>query len=94
MKAKKIDYSTKELGVSRNLMNSLALFLYYRNFNAGTDVITIYNEWAETCNIKVNNTETLANLVEYIRKLSNVSHEELSTALEMDDFKIIKEMYI
>lgn len=69
--------NTKEYGLNKELMTSLALFIYNKNYDEIPSPLEIYNEWSEICSLSVTNMETLAAIIEHIRKLSLIRREDL-----------------
>lgn len=80
--------ATKEYGLDRHLMNSLALFVYFKDYSPMPDPVAIFNDWAAACGWKTDDPETIAGVVEHIRKLSQVDHGRLREALELDSLII------
>ena len=76
---------TKEYGLNRELMNSIALFVYEKNYQREQAPLRIFNEWATACGIKVSHAETLAGIIEHIRKISAVERKDLEKALKLDN---------
>lgn len=71
-------------GLGRELRNSLALFIYYENYETMPNVIEIYNEWSRLCGFRTQDIEKISCILEHIRKLSNVKRTDLQKALKMD----------
>lgn len=76
-----------DFGLTKEIMNSLALFIFYRNYEEKTSAVQIFNDWAKICSIKFTKADTVASIVDHIRKLSNLEQGELKKAIEQDLFK-------
>ena len=76
--------NTKELGLTRELMNSIALFIYNRNYDSVPNAVEIFNEWATACNIKFDRADEVCAILEHIRKMSQVNRIDLRLAIKMD----------
>lgn len=76
---------TKEYGLNRELMNSIALFIYRKEHPAEMDPLQLFNEWASACGIRIRHAETLSGIIEHIRKISAVEKRDLEKALKLDN---------
>lgn len=65
-------------------MNSLALFIYCNNYDKTADSISVFNQWTKVCNMHFQDIQTVAAILEYIRKLLKIEHNDLGTALKYD----------
>lgn len=78
----------KQYGLTKYIINSIALFVYYDGYKINPDVIDIFNRWAKACNIRIHNTETLSLLLEHIKRLAALDSVDLGKALKADGFII------
>lgn len=77
--------STKEYGVNRELMDSLALYIYCMDYSSVPTPLQIFNSWSEASGYKPQNAKTLSGIIEHIRKLSKVDRKDLEEALRLDN---------
>lgn len=74
----------KQYGLNNHIMNSLALFIYNQQMNSCDDPVKIFNSWSTFTGIKKLDLETVACILEHIRKLIKIDREDLKQALIMD----------
>ncbi len=72
-------------------MNSLALFIYMKDYQPEQAPLQVFNEWAAACGIKVSQAETLAGIIEHIRKVLAVERKDLEKALQLDNLLMKEE---
>ena len=80
----KSDELTKELGLTRGIMNSLALFIYNRDYPSVPGTVEIFNEWASACGVKFSRADEVCSVLEHVRKLAEVDRSDLEKALRAD----------
>lgn len=78
--------SKKEHGISREVMNSISLYIYNRNYKPMPNAFDIYNDWTDNCGVYPMSLEGLIIIIEFIRKVSNLDRDEMEKALEYDHF--------
>ena len=76
--------NTKELGLTKELMNSIALFIYNRDYDPVHNAVEIFNEWATATAFKFDRADEVCAMLEHIRKLSQVNRIDLRLAIKMD----------
>lgn len=76
----------KQFGINRYIINSIALFIFFENYEKEPSVVDVFNSWAVKNNIKIEDMETLSLLLEHIRRLINTNRGDLEKALQMDGF--------
>ena len=90
--------STKELALTRNVMNSLAIFVYSKMACAPVsntvDILSLFNEWSAETSKKFESAQDVCSILEYIRKLTNVNKTDLRKAVREDGlFTDLEEIY-
>ena len=78
--------SMKEYGISREVINSISLYIYNRDYPVVPNAFEIYNDWVEHCGVYPSSLDGLASIIELIRKISILSRADLKKALEYDNF--------
>lgn len=74
----------KELGLTRGIMNSLALFIYNRDYPSVPSTVEIFNEWASACGVRFERADEVCSALEHIRKLSKTDRKDLGRAIALD----------
>ena len=75
---------TKEHGLDRRRMNSIAVHLYNMGEGHTNDVVDIFNSWTAAKQIRFSDPMAIVVVLDYIRKLCKVSHKDLEKALLYD----------
>lgn len=83
--------SKKELGLTRGVMNSIALFMYHRDYPKKPNAVDAFNEWATACGAKFERADEVCAVLEYVRKLTEVDRKDLEKAVEMDGLLVYAE---
>lgn len=75
----------KQYGLNKHIMNSLALFVYNQKLSSSDDPVNIFNAWNTLTGAEKMDLETVACILEHLRKLIKIDRKDLRQALIMDN---------
>ena len=76
--------SISSCGLTKGIINSIAVYVYSLGEKNEKDVIDIFNGWADACDYKTEKLEEILFLLDFIRKLKKLKNRDLKIALEAD----------